>query len=150
MDEYQQRVGIAALDAALVVTNLVHQLKPFERVLLRNTNVLLLERHGAVGMIEEEATPVGYPEECGDILVIGQCGTQPHQPDGFVAALDLTEGAGYNGLQYGSTIVVEEVDLVDDHQFHQLRVRPPLTLAGDNVPFLGSGDQDLGISNLLA
>eukprot|EP00962_Isochrysis_galbana_P025538 scaffold7887_cov127-Isochrysis_galbana.AAC.1 len=44
---------------------------------------------------------------------------------------------------------MQQVDLVDDHQPHQLRVGAVSALAGDDVPLLGRGDDELGLADLL-
>ena len=36
--------------------------------------------------------------------------------------LDLAHGAGHNGLQHCAAVVVQQVDLINDDQPHQLRV----------------------------
>ena len=44
--------------------------------------------------------------------------------------------------------IIEEVNLVDDEQTNQLRVRPVTGLAGDDIPFLWGGDDYLRVVNL--
>jgi hypothetical protein len=44
---------------------------------------------------------------------------------------------------------MQQVDLVDDHQTHQLRVRAVSALSGDDVPLLGGGHDDLRLPDLL-
>lgn len=63
------------------------------------------------------------------------CSVGPH--------LNLPDSTGDDRFQHWPTLVVQQVDLIDDHKLHQLRVRAVAALAGDDVPFLGRCDDDL-------
>ena len=59
------------------------------------------------------------------------------------ACLDLADGAGHDAFQHGAALIVQQVDLVDDDQAHQLRVGAVPALARDDVPLLRRGHDDL-------
>ena len=58
--------------------------------------------------------------------------------------LDLAHGTGDDGLDDRAAVVVQQVDLVDDEQAHELRVGAVAALARDDVPLLRRGHNDLG------
>ncbi len=58
-------------------------------------------------------------------------------------------GAGDDGLDDGSSLVVQQVHLVNDEQAHRRRHRHVPTLARDDVPLLGRGHNHLGLRHLL-
>ena len=66
--------------------------------------------------------------------------------DHFLRLLHLADGARNNGLEDRPTIVVQQVDFVDDDQSDQLRVRAVAGLAGDDVPLFRRRDDDLCVS----
>jgi len=57
--------------------------------------------------------------------------------------LDLAHGSSDDALEDRAPLVVQEVDLVNDEQPHQLGVGPVARLAGDDVPLLRGRHDDL-------
>ncbi len=62
---------------------------------------------------------------------------------------DLALGAGNQGLDDGTSVVVEEVDFVNDEKAHCRRHRNVPTFARDDVPLLGRGHYHLRFCDLL-
>ena len=62
---------------------------------------------------------------------------------GVARRLDLADRPRDDRLEDGPAVVVEQVDLVDDDQAHELRVRAVAALARDDVPLLRRRDDDL-------
>ena len=69
-------------------------------------------------------------------FVVGKCRTESDETNELLRGLDLPHRARDDRLQHRPAIIVEKVDLINDDQFHQLRVRAIAGLAGDDVPFL--------------
>ena len=60
-----------------VIDDFVHELQALDGLLLGNADVLLLQRYWAETVVKIEETLAWiYAEECRDILVIGQGGTE--------------------------------------------------------------------------
>mmetsp|Transcript_117329 Transcript_117329/g.373813 ORF Transcript_117329/g.373813 Transcript_117329/m.373813 type:complete len:463 (+) Transcript_117329:4361-5749(+) len=134
----------------LLVADLVHGVEALDGLLVGDTDVGLLERHGPVLAAEVKQALVGlHAQEDGDVLVIRQRGREADQTDVLLGGLDLADGARDDGLQHGAAGVVQQVDLVHDDQAHKLRVGPLVaSLARDDVPLLGRGDDDLCLVDL--
>lgn len=65
--------------------------------------------------------------------------------------IDILQLPSNQRLQHRPTVVMQQMDLVNNHQSHKLCVCALSALARDNVPFLGSADNDLcGIDLFLA
>lgn len=62
--------------------------------------------------------------------------------------LNLAHCTSHDGLNDRPTAVMQQVDLIDDEQAHELRVGAITTLTSDDVPLLGRGDNDLRGVNL--
>lgn len=78
----------------LFVYNFIHQLESFDGFLLGDADVLLFERHWAETVVEEEETVLWLdPEERGDILVVGQSGTEADQSDVLLRGLNVADGS---------------------------------------------------------
>ena len=135
----------ARLRQHLLVADLVHQLEPLERLLLGDADVLLLQRHGPEAVVEEEhARGRLDAEQLRHVREVGQRRRQAHEPHGVARRLDLADRPRDDRLEDGPAVVVEQVDLVDDDQAHELRVRAVAALARDDVPLLRRRDDDLG------
>ena len=134
----------ARLRQHLLVADLVHQLEPLERLLLGDADVLLLQRHGPEAVVEEEhARGRVDAEQLRHVRKVGQRRRQAHEPHGVARRLDLADRPRDDRLEDGAAVVVEQVDLVDDDQAHELRVRAVAALARDDVPLLRRRDDDL-------
>ena len=57
--------------------------------------------------------------------------------------LDLAHSAGDDALQHRPALIVQQVDLIDDDQAHQLRVGAVAALACNDVPLLRRRHDDL-------
>ena len=112
-------------------------------LLLGDANVLLLERHRTEAVVKEEETFAGvHTEECSDVLVVGECGTQTNETDLVLGCLHLTQCAHDDGLEDRSTILVQQVDLVHDDETDE-GLEAALRLARDNIPLLRRAHDDL-------
>lgn len=76
------------------VHNLVHDLKPLDSFLFCDSDELLLQRHWAEAVVEEVESLGGvYAEEGSHILIVGECGTEPHQSYIFLGGLYVSDGS---------------------------------------------------------
>ncbi len=62
---------------------------------------------------------------------------------------DLALRSGNNGLNDSSTIVIEQVDLIDDEQADSCGDTDISALARDDIPLLGCGHDHLGLHHLV-
>ena len=69
-------------------------------------------------------------------FVVGKGRTEPDETNELLRGLDLPHRARDDRFQHRPAVIVEKVDLINDDQFHQLRVRAIAGLAGDDVPLL--------------
>ena len=76
----------------LFIDNFIHRLESFQGLLLRDTNVLLLEWHGTETVVKEEQS-FGriHTQEAGNILVVGQCGAEANEANIFLRRLDVPD-----------------------------------------------------------
>mmetsp|Transcript_8053 Transcript_8053/g.30236 ORF Transcript_8053/g.30236 Transcript_8053/m.30236 type:complete len:1031 (+) Transcript_8053:3808-6900(+) len=133
----------------LLEANLVHELEALQRLLLGDADVLLLQRNGTEAVVEEEqAGALVRTEEGGDVPVVWKRGRQPDDPHTLLGELRLPQGSRDQRFQHGATIVVQQVDLVDDDQPNELRVGAVSALSRDDVPLLRRRHDDLRICNL--
>lgn len=59
----------------LLVADLVHELEALDGLLFGHADVLLLQRHGAIGVVEVEEPLLGvHVQERGHVLIVGQGG----------------------------------------------------------------------------
>mmetsp|Transcript_9219 Transcript_9219/g.31869 ORF Transcript_9219/g.31869 Transcript_9219/m.31869 type:complete len:371 (+) Transcript_9219:5572-6684(+) len=138
VDEDQDLV-LSSIILHLVIAQLIHQLQALQRLLQCDAQEVLLQRAGPEGVVKDEETLVKvHAEEHGHVLVVRQGGAQAHQPSHLVRGLHLLDGPGHDGFQHGTPVIVQEVDLIDDHQLHQLGEGLVSRLARHNVPLLGS------------
>lgn len=126
------------------------QLVPVEGFALRDCQVLHLGRHGTVCVAKEEHALVGVnPQEGGDIGTVVQRGREAHKAHGLGGGLHLEDGPGHQALPHRAAVIIDQVDLIQDHQAHKLGVRPALSLVGNDVPLLVHGHNHLGIADFL-
>ena len=69
-------------------------------------------------------------KERGHVLVVGERGGEANEPDGLTWGLGVPERPGHEGLKHRTAVVVQQVNLVEDYQTNELRVR---TLAAYKV-----------------
>lgn len=62
--------------------------------------------------------------------------------------LNLPDSPGNNGLQNRASVIVEQVDFINDQEPDQLRVDAITALPRDDIPLLWGGHNDLGLLNL--
>ena len=60
----------------------------------------------------EQAFGRVHSQEGSHVLVVGEGGTQANQPHVLLSHLDVADGSGYQGLQDGSSVVVQQVYLI--------------------------------------
>jgi hypothetical protein len=129
---------LAGLVENLFVADLVDGLQPLDGLLLGDTNELLLETDGTVRGVKVEETLLDVDtKEGGDILVVGKGSRETDDTDTVVRLIHLANGTRENRLEHGSTVVVEQVDLVNDDEADEVGVARVGGLAGDDVPLLG-------------
>eukprot|EP00964_Phaeocystis_antarctica_P101675 scaffold67161_cov57-Phaeocystis_antarctica.AAC.1 len=61
--------------------------------------------------------------------LVGQRGREADDADHLLRRLDLAHGARDDALEHGAAVVVQQVNLVDDGQPYELRVRAVAALA---------------------
>ena len=130
----------------LLVHELVHDLEALDGLLLGDADVLLLERHGPVRVVEvEEAAREVDAQEQRHVLVVGQGGGEADEAHVLLGGLHVAQGARHYALEHGPPLVVQQVDLVDDDEAHELRVGAVAALPRDYVPLLGRAHDHLGL-----
>lgn len=82
-------------------------------------------------------------------MIIGKGSGETNQTNVLVRLFHAADGPRNNALQDGTTLVVQQVDLIDDDETHKVGVTGVGLLAGNNIPLLRRRDNDLGLSNLL-
>lgn len=85
-----------------------------------DTHKFLAEGYGSIGLVEEEHTILAHLQEDSHIPVIGEGGTQPHQPDQSLSSFHLLQCASYDALQDGSPRIIQQMNFVDDEQLQLL------------------------------
>ena len=126
------------------IRNFVHELETLNSFALGDANVLLFEGARAIGGVKIKEALVRFdPEKCSNVFVIRQGRTQPDQSNHFLRRLDLPDCAADDGLEDWPSLVVKKVNLINNDQLHELGVGTVAALAGHNVPFFGSGHDDL-------
>mmetsp|Transcript_97903 Transcript_97903/g.274102 ORF Transcript_97903/g.274102 Transcript_97903/m.274102 type:complete len:343 (+) Transcript_97903:4089-5117(+) len=143
-------LALAGVVHELLVADLVHGVEALDGLLVRDADVGLLQRAGPVLVAKIEEPPLGVDaQEDGHVLVVRQRGREAHEADVLLRGLDLPDRPRDDGLQNGPAGVVQEVDLVDDDEPHELRVGALIAgLAGDDVPLLRRRHDDLRLIDL--
>ena len=78
-----------------VIDDLVHHLEPLDSLLLRDANVLLLQRNWSERIVEEEEAAVKVDtEKPGNVAVVWQSCRQCHQAHVFLCRLNVTDCPG--------------------------------------------------------
>mmetsp|Transcript_63082 Transcript_63082/g.203358 ORF Transcript_63082/g.203358 Transcript_63082/m.203358 type:complete len:229 (-) Transcript_63082:561-1247(-) len=145
-----QDLILAGVLHELLIADFVHRVEAFDGLLVGYADVGLLKWDRAVLVPEvEEAFLRVNPEEYPDILVVWQRRREAHETDMLLGRLDLADRARDDSLEHRPARVVQQVDLVDDDEPHELRVCTLVAgLARDDVPLLGSCHDDLRLINL--
>ena len=88
-------------------------LKSLPSFLLCDSHIGLLQRHRTETIIEEEET-LGriHPQESGYIIVVRESGRETDEAHHFLSGFNLTDGAGHNGLQDWTAIIMQEMNLI--------------------------------------
>ncbi|KAI6760260.1 hypothetical protein HG531_013461 [Fusarium graminearum] len=134
----------------LVVADIIHGLQLPDSFTVGDTNELLSQRTRSVGSVEmEEALLCVNSQEACDIFVVGEGGRQTENSDGFASLLGLTNSSADNALQYRTTVVVQQMDFIDDDKAHKIGIGQVVGLSGNNIPLLGCSDNDLSLGDLL-
>jgi hypothetical protein len=132
------------------VTDLVRDLEALDRLLLGDADELLLERARAVRRVKVEETLFDVDlEEPGHVLVVGQGRRETDEADIVVRLLHAADRPCHDRLEDRTTLVVQQVDLVDDDQRDEVRVTRVGRFARDDVPLFRRRDNDLGLGDLL-
>mmetsp|Transcript_12800 Transcript_12800/g.34382 ORF Transcript_12800/g.34382 Transcript_12800/m.34382 type:complete len:338 (-) Transcript_12800:910-1923(-) len=149
VDENEDLV-LAGVLHQLFVADLVHGVETLDRLLVRNADVRLLQWAWAVLVPVVEQALIGIDaQENRNVLVIRKRRREPHEADVFLRGFDLPDGPGHDRLQNWAARIMQQVDLVHDHQAHELRVSPLVAgFPGDDVPFLGCRNDDLRLVDL--
>eukprot|EP00123_Amoebidium_parasiticum_P015485 comp22998_c0_seq1/m.36625 comp22998_c0_seq1/g.36625 ORF comp22998_c0_seq1/g.36625 comp22998_c0_seq1/m.36625 type:complete len:337 (+) comp22998_c0_seq1:3951-4961(+) len=145
-----QDLLLASIFHHLLVNDLIGYLEPLERLLLRNADIGLVEGHGSEAVVKvEEALVWLHAQERGHILVVGQRGTQTNKTGKLLCGLYCPDSSCHDSLQNWSSVVMQQVDLVDYDQSHKLGEALVSALARNNVPLLRGAHYHLCSSNLL-
>ena len=84
---------LASVVHHLLVHDLIHKLESLQSLLLRDADVLLLQRHGTEAVVEKEEPLVGpHPHESRHVLVVWKRGAQANQSHVFLRGLNITDG----------------------------------------------------------
>ncbi|KJR89206.1 uncharacterized protein SPSK_05806 [Sporothrix schenckii 1099-18] len=134
----------------LGVGDVVHRLELLDGLAVGDADKLLAQRAGAVGAVEVEQARLGVDaQEAGDVAVVGQRGRQADEAHGLARLLRLAQRAADNALENRATVVVQQVNLVNDNQAHEVGIRQVGGFARDDIPLLGRRHNDLGLGDLL-
>lgn len=60
----------------------------------------------------EESLGRVYTQAGGHVFVVGQCGAEAQQTHILLGQLHVADGSGHQRLQYGSTVIVKQVDFI--------------------------------------
>lgn len=72
-----------------------------------------LSRLSTVPVIKiEQAFGWVHSQEGSHVLVVGEGGTQANEPHVLLSHLDVANGSGYQRLQDGSSVIVQQVNLI--------------------------------------
>lgn len=149
MDEHE-RLFTSGIGEDFVVANFIHDLESLDWLLLSDTNELLLEGAWSVRAVEEEEASVKVDsEEGGNVPEVGKRGRKTDKSNVVASLLRSADSSGNDGLKDRASLVVKEMDLVDDDEANEIGVRGLGVFAGDDIVLLGGGDDDLGLGDLL-
>jgi len=104
------------------------------------------QRRRPVGRVEVERAFFGRVDEVRHIDVVRQRGRQPQDPDHALRPDQRGQRPGDQTLKHDTALVVQQVDLVDDHQVDL--VHEAVAFSGDDVPLFGRGHDDVGLFEL--
>ena len=108
---------LAGLIKDLFVADLVGDLVALDGLFLRNTYKLLLKSTRTVGRVEiEQALLLVHPKEGCNILVIWERGRKSYEPHVLVRLLHPPNRPRNNTLHHRTTLIVQQMDLVDDNE----------------------------------
>jgi hypothetical protein len=139
----------AGLREGLLVAELVEEGVAADGLLLGDADVLLLQGHRPVRVVEiKEAAVRPHAQQRRDVFKIGQRRRDADEARHLHRGLDLAEDARDDGLEHRAALVVQQVDLVDDHEPHELRVRALARLSRHDVPLLRRRHQQLRLRDL--
>jgi hypothetical protein len=88
-------------------------------------------------------------KELGDVLEVGKGRRKSDKTNVVVRLFHSTNRTGDDGFEDGTTLVVEEMNLVDDDKADEVGVTRIRRLASDNVPLLRSSNDNLSLGDLL-
>mmetsp|Transcript_123195 Transcript_123195/g.359705 ORF Transcript_123195/g.359705 Transcript_123195/m.359705 type:complete len:277 (-) Transcript_123195:1269-2099(-) len=123
-------------------------------ICLRHPDEGRIQRNRPVGGVEVEQVLALHAHEARDVCVVRKRRREPHKPDRLPARLLVPQGPGHDGLYHRAPVLVQEVDLVDDDQLHQLLdavirgAAPRCAVARHDVPLLGHRDDDVHLLDL--
>lgn len=122
MDEHHDLVSLLDELRHLVKDDAVHVLGLTLRSRLTlDTEEVLFERDRTERGVKEEETLISVDaEEVGDVDIVGKGSGKTDDTDKGLTGLDLTQGAGDDGLDDGSSLFVEKMYLVDDEKSYFL------------------------------
>ena len=105
------------------VAHVIHGLELFDSFPIGDTDKFLFEWTRPERPIEvEQAFRWIYSQECGHITIVGQCGTESDDTHGFTRLLNSPNLSTDNALQYRSSIVVEQMNLIYHNQPNEVGV----------------------------
>src|SRR5262249_52335209 len=108
--------------------------------------------HWTKGIVKVEHARVRVDaEKDGHVDIVGQGGGKANNADHLLAGLDLSQRAGNNALQYRASVVIQQVDLVDDQQLDLAnKVDVARALSRQNIPLFGRRHQQLRLAHFAA
>lgn len=110
---FAHAVGDVVEDVGFVLS-LVELAEALHVVLLLDSDEVLDERHGTVGVAEIVDIMRGGADELGDVFEVGQRGGQGYYSDALLESLYAAQGSGHKTLENGSSLVVQKMDFVQN------------------------------------
>mmetsp|Transcript_20717 Transcript_20717/g.44182 ORF Transcript_20717/g.44182 Transcript_20717/m.44182 type:complete len:279 (+) Transcript_20717:4583-5419(+) len=156
MDEDHDLVSLSDLLQHQVVGNLVQLDRHPHRILLQETDEGGVQWNGPVGGVEAEQVLVLDPQEARDVGVVRQRRGQANEAHGLAGGLLEAEAARHDRLDDGSSVVVEQVNFIDDDELDQLlegvvsgSASTSRRVSRHDIPFLGHCHDDVNLLQLL-
>mmetsp|Transcript_5726 Transcript_5726/g.16981 ORF Transcript_5726/g.16981 Transcript_5726/m.16981 type:complete len:542 (-) Transcript_5726:814-2439(-) len=101
-------------------------------------------------MVEEKQALVRFhPQKGCHIRVVWKRGRKANKTDRFSGGLHLSDDSSDDALQHRTTVIVQQVNFVNNHELDQLGEGSAFSLSSDDVPLFWCCHQKLSLADLL-
>mmetsp|Transcript_12038 Transcript_12038/g.23202 ORF Transcript_12038/g.23202 Transcript_12038/m.23202 type:complete len:216 (-) Transcript_12038:136-783(-) len=122
------------------VCGFVHRRHPGTVVLLGESGDVGCQGHGSHRWLEVVQPHHADAEPVPDVVCVCESSGQADEPDWPVCVGRDVTHTRHDDFQNGSSVLPQQMDLIDDHQRHATHVRSVLPVSRDAVPFFRSRD----------